>query len=227
MTEIERIEDLGRQRVLATLERFGTIRTAASILGVTHTALRRWMLMHSISRPSPQGDRMRGPSRKRKSSAKFEKWLKENPGVVLPRSTKGIARVTGCTCDQIKTYLYKRRKMKRSYIERMPNLLAVPGLELMDRYKRAIVLASCEAYRWHLDHWSLRVAILAQRGDEELVFPVPNVRAFYEAVSKMASQGLPSGTGAQRMYPPGSGTPGLVGFREPELNREASEGSDP
>lgn len=185
MTEIERIEGLGRQRVLATLASFGTIRMAASIMGVSHTALIRWMKLSGVSRPQPVEDVHQRQRRKRKSPAALAEWLRKNPGVVLPRSTKGISRITGCTCDQIKTYLYKRRKQKRALIAKMPSLLHVPAL-VVDRRGRAIVTGECDNFQWYVDHWSLQVAIFLWKGDEEFIVPVPDIGKFYREVSKLA-----------------------------------------
>jgi molybdenum-dependent DNA-binding transcriptional regulator ModE len=192
MTEIEKIEGLGQHRVLATLEMFGTIRMAASIMGVSHTALRRWMQTNSIPHPDAKGDgdaplKHQG---KRSSSARLAKWLRKNPNVVLPRSTKKIASLTGCTCDQVKTYLYKRRKAKRALIEKMPDLLKIPAL-VQDQRGRAIVTAELDSYEWRIDHWSLKAGILGKKGNEGFVIPIPNLDLFYRQVT-LLQKALPT-----------------------------------
>lgn len=40
-------------------------------------------------------------------------WLREHPGIVLPRRVKKIALLTGCAPQEISDYLYRRRRDAR------------------------------------------------------------------------------------------------------------------
>lgn len=41
------------------------------------------------------------------------KFLLDHPGTILPRSVREIVKITGCTPDAVKTYLYRRRAAVR------------------------------------------------------------------------------------------------------------------
>ena len=89
--------------------------------------------------------------------------------------------MTGCSCDQIKTYLYKRRKEKRRLIEAMPDLLLIP-VAVKERGGEVLDTSSCSNFFFKLDHWSLKVNLHLEKGDREYVAPIPNLRAFYGKV---------------------------------------------
>lgn len=92
--------------------------------------------------------------------------------------------MTGCSCDQIKTYLYKRRKEKKRLIGAMPDLLLIPAM-VQERGGAIIDTSSCSNYFFKLDHWSLKVNLHLEKGEREYVVPIPNLRAFYAKATEM------------------------------------------
>jgi len=56
-------------------------------------------------------------------------WLRANPGVKLPRSVEKIAELTGCTKDEVKTYLYRRRVAIARDTARLPFKQSTQGMK--------------------------------------------------------------------------------------------------
>lgn len=110
---------------------------------------------------------------------------------------------------------------------RMPNLLALELPPIVDRCGRAIVLASCDSYQWKLDHWSLRTAIIAKKGDEEIIIPVPNIRKFYTTATILAEQASQRAIASLRMYHPDLDISEPEQSQSPEQTQEASEEEHP
>jgi hypothetical protein len=54
------------------------------------------------------------------------KWIRANPDVKLPRKPSEIAELTGLSIDQVKSYLYRRRKIADSMVGDLPDLSEVP-----------------------------------------------------------------------------------------------------
>jgi hypothetical protein len=52
-------------------------------------------------------------------------WIRHNPTSRLPRSPREIARITGCTVDEVNMYLYRRRKELRAGLRDLPDLCSV------------------------------------------------------------------------------------------------------
>ena len=56
------------------------------------------------------------PINKQVHSGCLANWVKGHPGVLLPRSVSQIADLTGCTKNEVKSYLYRRRKFVKDKI---------------------------------------------------------------------------------------------------------------
>jgi transposase len=160
MTELERLNQIGADRVSATLKRFVSIRTSAKRLGVSHTALRRWMTANQIIRvPSSPEEKLAARRAKaaNKQRAALLLWIRENPEVTLPRKTSEVARITGVSRNQVKTFLYRRRRRAKSMMNTCAKYLSRLPVPLVDNEGKPTTTLCCSGLTFYYDHWSLKV----------------------------------------------------------------------
>jgi hypothetical protein len=55
-------------------------------------------------------------------------WIREHPDIKLPRNVEAIAEITGCTKDEVKSYLYRRRKIIQQRLRKLPFKDSVNGI---------------------------------------------------------------------------------------------------
>jgi len=160
MTERTTLENLGPLRVSAILKHYCTIRKASKAVGVSHTALLRYMREKSMVLPKPTPEALdwlksqRAPSSR---SAALPKWVAANPGVKLPPSVKGMQRVTGLSQWQIQSYLTRERG------KRVRQLEGLKKSELKMLFKlpngRKVRLRDCAKSNFAVGRWTLRVSV--------------------------------------------------------------------
>lgn len=130
-------------------------------------------------------------------------WIKENPGVVLPRKTSEVARITRVSPNQVKTYLYRRRRLAKSMMRAILRYAPRLPLPLEDDQGRALTSYMCQRIEFHYDHWSLVVKLTLRNAiGEDRVVPVPDLEYFYDTVMKAAgSAGLIPSTSESSSQP--------------------------
>lgn len=182
VTEMDRLKAFGTDRVTKTVGRFGSVRKAAALLTVSHTALRRFLIQAGVE----YGSLLRRPTQKgtRQKRGSLVQWVRKNPGVVLPRNVPAIIELTGCTKDQVCTYLYRQRKRARALIAKLPDLRTVKlGVQLDNG--EALDLRQAASYEVQLDHYSAKARLRLTMPDG-VVFhaKVPNLERFVEMTNQ-------------------------------------------
>ena len=90
----------------------------------------------------------------------FPEWLQAHKGKVkLPRSIAELSRVSGCSYDSIRCYLYRRRKVTKELIATLPDLRHLPDLVLEDSSGKQIRSHDILNYRYALDKYTMSVTI--------------------------------------------------------------------
>ncbi|MHC5035394.1 MAG: hypothetical protein ACYTFZ_10195, partial [Planctomycetota bacterium] len=86
------------------------------VTGITTKTLKKYLDKAGVTvrRGLPRGTRVNP-----KHHSCLAKWLRENPNTPLPRKVKEIANLTGCKPNEIKTYLYRRRKELRDFVKKV------------------------------------------------------------------------------------------------------------
>lgn len=191
MTELEKLGALGVNRVSATLRRFGSIRRSSGQLGVSHTSLRRWMMANRIPKPLLSAEEkrvLRNEKAQNRERAALLMWIKENPGVVLPRKTSEVARITRVSPNQVKTYLYRRRRIAKDMMRVIIRLASRLPLPLVDIEEKALTSYAAREIYFLYDHWSLVVnmKIKDALGTTHIV-KVPDLEYLYGVVLEAAS----------------------------------------
>jgi hypothetical protein len=182
MTEPGKLDSYGVQKVSSVLEHSISYRAAAKVLGVSHTALLRWLTVNRSQVNVRMGALAPKASEYKKRRTKWAgllRWVRENPNVKLPRSANAIAILTGCTQDQVKTYLCRQRRIARSFVDSMPPLRDLP-ITVLTSTKESLQLWDLTEYRFVIDHWSSVVTIVGGTSNGPVSIPLPNVELFYK-----------------------------------------------
>jgi len=113
-TALLRKKNLNYHHLGLMYEELGTLKAIAERTGICTKTLKKYLGDAGITvrRGLPRGTRV---SPKHRSC--LANWLREHPGVPLPRKVQEIVEMTGCSANAIKTYLYRRRKEIRDYVK--------------------------------------------------------------------------------------------------------------
>jgi hypothetical protein len=144
--------------------------------------------LQSVQWAAPRVLNESGPSRRRKW-ARLVEWARDNPDKVLPRSIQGIVDMTGCSKDQVKSYLSRRRREAKALTAKLPDLRALP-MRIVDAEGCEFLTSDFVDYRYAVDHWAAKVSVEAQvlgsSGQlEKRWFDIWSLDYFVEAVAKL------------------------------------------
>ncbi len=92
--------------------------------------------------------------------SKLAKWIRNNPTTRLPRKPKAISILTGIPLNDIKTYLYRRRKSVKDFVESLPDF-KVENHILIDEGGRRIPTRAFKFYVLAMDRFTFEVTIRA------------------------------------------------------------------
>ena len=188
MNDQERLKGLGAERVKATLRRFGTIRQCATVLTVSHTALRVFLKREGLGeaydpRLAKQARLVKMRSHSRKNVAGLAKWLESHQEEGLPSgSLKDIARMTDCTVDQVKTYMYRKRREVREKLRTLPNLRE-REITLLAMDGQVVDTKDVDWYKFTLNRKNFTVMLMLTNGDRNWKVAVPKLDDFIRNVT--------------------------------------------
>lgn len=100
-----------------------TIQDIAQSINVSERTLRRAFKRANYK---PKRGRRKGTKVAIKDSACVFKYVQQHPGQVLPRSTKDIHELTGCSYDSIRAYFYRKRRNLKDEVKALPPLNTLP-----------------------------------------------------------------------------------------------------
>lgn len=92
--------------------------------------------------------------------------------------------ITGCTKDQVTTFLYRQRKKVKQDLAQVPNLKLIPIVVRTDDGKD-FPMRECLGYTFVIDHWSAKVSLRIETKEGILGAKIPNVRQFVELAQSM------------------------------------------
>lgn len=193
MTEKQKLEALGPERICVTLKRFVSIRKTAQVLKVSHTSLRRYLKEYPSAMPSviTEADRRGSRSDKlerRPHRAALVKWVKAHPDVVLPRGIKAVAAITGVSQDQVKTYLYRRRKRARLLMEDILQRILLTPIDLVDQSGEKCTPYGGSAARFEYDHWVVKpILVFSDFMGIGRVYQPESLEKFHQEVMEAAA----------------------------------------
>ena len=153
-TRLEEL-DLSLGDIEKAYERFQTAERVGRHFGISERTIRKYLKEAQV--PMVRG-RRKGASFNHFS--RFAQWLKRHPNHPLPRRVKEISRLTGLDPNDIKTYLYRRRKAVQVFAESLPDLTQF-NLLLEDTQGRKIPSRAIRFYIVSMDRYTLCIIIRA------------------------------------------------------------------
>ena len=92
------------------------------------------------------------------------KWIRENKGTPLPLKVKEIMALTSCSRDEVKSYLYRRKRLLISELDKY--LLKKPDIFLTDIDKRRFPLKAVKEWRIEIGkdfHFNLYLTLFTEQ----------------------------------------------------------------
>ncbi len=127
-----------------------TAKATGIAMGLSEKTVRKYLKIAGTS--LKKGPR-RGGAQPKKGC--YAKWLRKNTkSVSIPRSIKEISSISGCTEDQIKTFLYRGKKELKKYLQGLVDLRKLRGR--LDK----VPLKAIKSYRFFIDRFSLEVTLI-------------------------------------------------------------------
>lgn len=177
-SQIPILTTLGPVAVAKILRNCGSLREGARKIGVHHVVLARYCRKNGITIPNAMMEESR---RFDLHFGAYPKWLRENPGVSLPKSIRRISEITGCTADEIKSYMYRRRRETREVIRTIPDLRK-GSLMLKTLTGEWVDTSAIAKYNYVVNHWSCETVITLAVGGQVHMVPVPDIKEFKKDV---------------------------------------------
>ncbi len=92
--------------------------------------------------------------------SKLAKWIRANPKVPLPRKPGDISKLTSIPINDIKTYLFRRRKSVRDFVESLPDF-KTKNYILVDTGGRRVPTRAFKFYILSIDKFTLDIRVRA------------------------------------------------------------------
>lgn len=106
----ERRPSLTIDKVIRAYELFKSTRAAGEVLGVSYQTVRRYLKSVNYPIKPPGGGYRKGNKYPGYHRGCLAEWLREHPGKPLPKKPRDIVKLTGCSIDAVKCYIYRRKK---------------------------------------------------------------------------------------------------------------------
>ena len=181
-------------------EKVRTIKGVAKNYSCSERTVRRYLDKAGVTR-------QRGPDASTDLGAPYDRgclglWIKAHRAVAMPHSVRKITALTGCTKDEVKCYLYRKRRELRRLLSRLPRLDEV-NIILPTTAGYKVPTRAFQAYKLYLNKWSFTVKIVAwlKPGGKKVTIEVPastlkNRLRMSRVAPKSSPQGTPGGRGS-------------------------------
>lgn len=180
-TPLEEKQEHFKVRLLKAYEVYKTTRGVARALGISHPTASKYLKKYGKEVLEPGGYYARVRPGRAKRTSKFHEWLKQNEGIVLPRSPKAQAELSGCTEDTIRSYWKRERKIFREQVRNIPDL-RTKGVPLEDLEGAVYLSTEIKQYKLLADVTAFVLYIDATlRNGKKVMFKVPNVEKLKNA----------------------------------------------
>jgi len=215
------------EKVIAAYQHFGSLRKAAKACGISKdtvvTILKRSGVAQTHMAVLPDKASYNPLS----IYSKFAVWHKDHAhDKNLPSSIQGLAKLAGVSCDTVKCYFYRRRKIVSDMLKTLPDLRKLE-LTLIDIEGNEFNSKRLLEYKYEIDRYSERANV---RGTVEfldpayeVIVPIASVEQFVRRVKAIATS---SRVSSSRKGKPSSSRPSRAPKPSDEHNATAmSQGS--
>lgn len=146
------------QEIVSTYERLQSSALVASEYGCSSRTIRRYLAKAGIRRK-------RGPKKQLDVGAAGDRgclgsYIRKHPLTELPHGVRQISNLTGCTRDEVKCYLYRKRTEMRKFLSSLPALDEV-NIILPTTQGFKVPTKAFSAYKLYLNKWKFTVKIVA------------------------------------------------------------------
>ena len=140
-----------------------TLAETAKALGIDEKSVRKYLTQAGVKRRRGQKTATSFGIPENHSGCLAE-WIKKNPDAALPSSPAEIARMTGCTEDQVRTYIYRRTRKLKQGIRELPDLKGnVNGPRVYhDKNGQAVPVMAISQGTWSYNTRNFTVSYLAE-----------------------------------------------------------------
>lgn len=165
-----------KEKILRAFEVYKSINKTASVLKLSYKTVQKVLGNEGIGVKSLI---MKMTKDIGKKYGGFALWLqKDKEKTLLPRSVTAIAKISGCSYDQVRCYLYRRRKALKEKLLKLPDLRTL-DLEFKDTLGVPTYSKNFESYNYILDVYTLHVYIKTSlKSGEETEIDIPDLSAF-------------------------------------------------
>lgn len=136
-----------------------TLDATAKRTGISEKTVRKYLSLAGVKRT-------RGPRKARSREVPewhygcLGAWIRHHPTTKLPRRAVDIARLTGCTVDEVNMYLYRRRRELRHAVKSLPNLTDLRVILDDATGRRYPTMALVRGY-WQINPYNFMVEYIA------------------------------------------------------------------
>ena len=139
-------------------EKVGTMEAVARGYSCSERTVRRYLDKAKVTRK-------RGPNSSTDLGATYDRgclgrWIREHRRTELPHSVRQISALSGCTKDEVKCYLYRKRRELRRLLSKLPRLDEV-NIILPTTAGYKVPTRAFQAYKLYLNRWTFLVKIVA------------------------------------------------------------------
>lgn len=194
----KKIEEIGVtiEDVVALYRQLGTAERVGRKLSISERTVRKYL---TECGETLRRGRRAGDAGGHYHFSRFAKWLRENPGTPLPRSIRGIASITGLKPNDVKTYLYRRRRSVQAFVESLPDLTRRNVL-MVDRDGRKIPTRAFQYYIISINRWTLEIiirAVLKNNRPYIFIYSMDELRILVDREPSQPSPELPEESRSQ------------------------------
>ena len=164
----------------------GTIEGVCAIYGFAPRTVRKYLDAAGVRRK-------RGPKKGRSTQVPrshhgcLAQWIKTHPEESLPASPQEIAKITGCSENEVKTYLYRKTKDLKKAVKNFPDLPRYPKQSWTDVFGTAIPGAAIRRGVWSYNRRNFLVSYTAELRSgsyRKFTKPIEEWELAFEALSR-------------------------------------------
>lgn len=150
-----------REKIVKAYAVYKSVNAVGRLFGISYKTVQKILGDEALGRKAP----IRVEALDGKLWGGFAQWMNtEGKTTELPRSVAEIAKVSGCTYDQIRCFMYRRRKVLKEKLKALPDLRPL-GLVFEDTLGTTVCSKSFVTYDFRVDSFTLQTFLKAQLED--------------------------------------------------------------
>lgn len=187
---------------MTKLERMGLTLADVKRLYAEHKTLEATSDVLNISIPTLMAyldqagvKRRRGPKKSKVASVGgshwscLAEWIKANPEATLPSGPRAIAKLTGCTEDSVKAYIYRKTRKLKKAIRFLPDLRTFPDVVWEDFLGNKVPGKAIAHGQWIYNRRTFQVSYVAELKTGTLRKITKPLEVWQQLLASLSGQG--------------------------------------